>query len=88
MRSTAISLIFFINGFTKVKVALHQNTDFRTIGPAQFRSTALSDLVGMYLAFSGFGVWHIVVSIAAVLYALALWPPLHTLRRGRLRISR
>jgi len=74
--TVAISVIFFINAFATVKVALLQKAmNFRTISAAQLISTAFSGLLAIYLAYSGFGVWSIVAMYiaGAILYVLVLW---------------
>jgi len=74
--TVAISVIFFINAFATVKVALLQKAmDFRTLAAAQLIGTVLSGLLAIYLAFSGYGVWSIVVMYIAyaLFYVLVLW---------------
>jgi len=81
--AVAISLIFFINAFATVKVALLQKAmDFRKIAAAQLTSTVISGLVALYLAFSGFGVWSLVAMYiasaivnVAVLWMITPWRP-------------
>jgi len=81
--AVAISLIFFINAFATVKVALLQKAmDFRKIAAAQLTSTVISGLVALYLAFSGFGVWSLVAMYiasaivnVAVLWTITPWRP-------------
>jgi len=84
----AISIIFFINAFATVKLALLQKAmDFRTLAAAQLTATVLSGLVAIYLAFSGFGVWSIVAMYVAsaavnvaVLWIITPWRPDFSLR--------
>ena len=74
--TVAISLIFFINAFATVKVALLQKAmDFRTLAAAQLTGTVLSGLLAIYLALAGFGVWSIVALyvVNAVVYVVVLW---------------
>ena len=74
--TVAISLIFFINAFATVKVALLQKAmDFRTLAAAQLTGTVLSGLVAIWLAFAGFGVWSIVALyvVNAIVYVVVLW---------------
>jgi PST family polysaccharide transporter len=74
--TVAISLIFFINAFATVKVALLQKAmDFRKLAAAQLSGTVLSGIVAIYLAFRGFGVWSIVVMYVAnaIVYVATLW---------------
>jgi PST family polysaccharide transporter len=81
--AVAISLIFFINAFATVKVALLQKAmDFRKIAAAQLTSTVISGFVALYLAFSGFGVWSLVAMYiasaivnVAVLWTITPWRP-------------
>jgi len=84
----AISIIFFINAFATVKLALLQKAmDFRSLAAAQLTATVLSGLVAIYLAFSGFGVWSIVAMYVAsaavnvaVLWIITPWRPDFSLR--------
>ncbi len=74
--TVALSVIFFINAFATVKVALLQKTmNFRPLATAQLTATVLSGLLAIYLAFSGFGVWSLVaMSVAsAMVYVVVLW---------------
>lgn len=74
--TVAISLVFFINAFTTVQFALLQKAmDFRTIAAVQLTGTVLSGLIGICLAFSGFGVWSIVAMqiAAAAISVMVLW---------------
>ncbi len=91
--AVAISLIFFINAFATVKVALLQKAmDFRTLAMAQLLGTVLSGLLAIYLAFNGFGVWSIAAMYVAnaivyvvVLWAVAPWRPDFSLRWDALK---
>ena len=74
--TVAISLIFFINAFATVKVALLQKAmDFRTLAAAQLTGTVIAGLAAIYLAFTGFGVWSIVAMyiVSALVYVVVLW---------------
>ncbi len=74
--TVVISLIFFINAFATVKVALLQKAmDFRTLAAAQLTGTVLSGLVAIWLALTGFGVWSLVALyvLNALVYVVVLW---------------
>lgn len=91
--TVAISVIFFINSFAVVQVALLQKAmNFRTLAIAQVTGTVLSGLLAIYLAYSGFGVWSLVaMSITSatifvvVLWAITPWRPDLSLRLDALR---
>jgi O-antigen/teichoic acid export membrane protein len=91
--TVAISVIFFINSFATVQIALLQKAmNFRTLAIAQLTGTVLSGLLAIYLAFSGFGVWSLVamsitsaIIVVVVLWAIAPWRPDLSLRWDALR---
>jgi O-antigen/teichoic acid export membrane protein len=91
--TVAISVIFLINSFAVVQVALLQKAmDFRTLAAAQLTAVVVSGTVAIYLAFNGFGVWSLVaMSITSatinvvVLWAITPWRPDLSLRWDALR---
>jgi len=86
--TVAISVIFFINGFATVKLALLQKAmDFRTLAAAQLAAVVVSGTIAIYLAFNSFGVWSLVAMYisntlvnVAVLWAITPWQPDFSLR--------
>ena len=74
--TVGISLIFFINAFGTVKIALLQKAmDFRALAAAQLTAVVFSGCLAIYLAFSGFGVWSLIAMYVAnsLVYVVALW---------------
>jgi len=59
MRTISITLV--INAlFTVHKVRLTRNVDFKTQSKASFSSSVISGILGIVLAYEGFGVWSLV----------------------------
>ena len=57
----AISITLIINAFYAVhKVKLTRNVDFKTQSKASFCAAAISGILGITLAYKGFGVWSLV----------------------------
>ena len=91
--TVAISVIFLINSFAVVQVALLQKAmDFRTLAAAQLTGVVVAGAIAIYLAFKGFGVWSLVaMSVTSatinvmVLWAIAPWRPDLSLRWDALR---
>jgi O-antigen/teichoic acid export membrane protein len=74
--TVVISLIFFINAFSTVNVALLQKSmNFRKLAVAQLTAIVLSGIAAIYLAISGFGVWSIVAMYVAnaIVYVATIW---------------
>lgn len=57
----AIGLVVIINSFAVVQRSIYTATiDFKTLAKTSFTSAMISGAVGVYLAYSGFGVWTLV----------------------------
>ncbi len=73
-------LIFIINAFSAVQITrLHKNLDFKTETQASIVSTVFSAVVGVSLAYTGFGVMSLVwMAIAgAIVNTVMLWIQSH-----------
>lgn len=69
-------LIFVINAFSAIQIThLHKNLDFKTETKASLTSTMASAIVGISLAYEGFGVMSLVwMAIAgAIVKTIMLW---------------
>ncbi|MDE6340273.1 MAG: lipopolysaccharide biosynthesis protein, partial [Muribaculaceae bacterium] len=81
-RVIGLSLVF--NSFTVVQRAiLTINLDFKTQAKASFIGAILSGAVGIYMAYTGFGVWSIVWQqitnlfiVTILLWILSQWKPI------------
>jgi O-antigen/teichoic acid export membrane protein len=65
-----------LNSFTLVQRAnIMARVDFKTIARASFSGSVLSGLVGLVLAYNGFGVWTLVIQqiIQVVVHISILW---------------
>lgn len=74
MRVVCLSII--INSFAVVQRALFvSDVDFKSQAKASLVAAFISGIVGVYLAFIGFGVWALVVQslISAIINTLMLW---------------
>lgn len=70
------TIVFIINAFSGVQLArLTKQMDFKTQLTVQLPSLIISSLLGVYLAYSGYGVWSLVwmYLCQALLSALQLW---------------
>lgn len=71
-----ISLIIIINSLTVVQRSkLTINIDFKTQTKASLLSIILSGIFGIYLAYSGYGVWSLVIQavLRALINVIVLW---------------
>jgi O-antigen/teichoic acid export membrane protein len=73
-RVSALSLI--IGGFTAVQGTLFSaRLDFKTTAKASISATIISSIVGLSMAYSGYGVWAILISglVSSVIRSMILW---------------
>ena len=71
-----VSLSLIVNGLTIVQTAkLSIDLNFKVQSLATIVSTAISGFIGIYMAYSGFGVWALVAQSlsAAALRSIMLW---------------
>lgn len=79
-----ISIGFIFNSLTVVQRALlTTNLDFKTQAKASLIASILSGVVGIYMAYTGYGVWSIVIQqianlglVAILLWVFSSWKPL------------
>ena len=69
-----ISVMLIFNSLTVVQVAnLTRNIDFKTQSKASFTSSIISGILGIFLAYRGYGVWALVYqSVSAALVNMVL----------------
>ena len=74
VRATGLVLLFNALSITQV-VILTKRIDFKTKTKASFVSAILSGLVGIAMAYKGFGVWALVGQMLSkqLIYTLCLW---------------
>ena len=74
VRATGLVLLFNALSITQV-VILTKRIDFKTKTKASFISAILSGLVGIAMAYTGFGVWALVGQMLSkqLIYTLCLW---------------
>lgn len=71
-----IGLVVIINSFAVVQRSIYTATiDFKTLAKTSFSSAMISGAVGVYLAYSGFGVWTLVWQqlVRTSVGAILLW---------------
>lgn len=71
-----IGLVVIINSFAVVQRSIYTATiDFKTLAKTSFTSAMISGAVGVYLAYSGFGVWTLVWQqlVRTSVGAILLW---------------
>ncbi|GAB2531003.1 lipopolysaccharide biosynthesis protein [Rufibacter soli] len=72
----ALSFLFLIDSFIIVQYTIFaKELNFKTPAIVRVTSTLLSGMVGVYLAYNGFGVWSLVIQslIGAVLSVSGIW---------------
>lgn len=74
VRATGLLLFFDALSITQVTI-LTKRIDFKTKTKASFISAILSGIVGIAMAYTGFGVWALVCQMLSksLLYTLCLW---------------
>ena len=56
-----LSFMFLLSGLTQVQESLfRRNLDFKTISTTYFFSSFFSGLLGVFLAYNGYGIWSLV----------------------------
>ena len=67
---------FFISGLSSVHKTLYRKKiDFKSLAIVQIVGTALASAIGIWMAYTGFGVWSLVVKglASSILSAILLW---------------
>lgn len=71
-----LSFIFFLSGLTQVQESIfRRNLDFKTISTTYFIGSIFSGLLGVFLAFNGYGVWSLVYMsiVEKIIIAIFFW---------------
>jgi len=70
-----ISLTLFFNGFLFPDILLRKKLDFKAVSIREFISLILSNVIGVLLAFMGWGVWSLVIRniMQKVASAIFIW---------------
>jgi len=85
-----LSFMFLLSGLTQVQESLfRRNLDFKTISTTYFFSSFFSGLLGVFLAYNGYGIWSLVFMtiVEKVIITIVFWLKSNWLPKKIFKIS-